>query len=154
VSLHLVPISWDTARGFCTSWHRHHATPPTGHKFRIGVATGDGVLVGVAIVGRPVSRVFDNGMTLEVNRTITDGHKNANSMLYGAAARAGFALGYQRIVTYTEDGESGASLRGAGYRIVAQRPPRDGWDCVSRPRDPGRDNIARTLWEQTPVSIA
>lgn len=145
--LRLVPVDWETARQFCRSWHRHHPTPPPGHKFRVGVATDDDVLVGVAIVGRPVARELDDGMTVEVNRTVTDGHKNANSMLYGAIARAAFALGYRRVVTYTEESESGASLRAAGYRVVAQRPPRPGWSSPSRPRDPGRDFVARTLWE-------
>jgi len=147
MSLRLVPVDWETARQFCRSWHRHHPTPPPGHKFRVGVATDDDVLVGVALVGRPVAMEFDDGMTVEVNRTVTDGHKNANSMLYAAVARAAFALGYRRVVTYTEEGESGASLRAAGYRVVAQRPPRRGWDSPSRPRDPGRDFVARTLWE-------
>jgi hypothetical protein len=105
------------------------------------------VLVGVALVGRPISFVYDNGLTVEVNRTITDGYKNANSMLYGACARAAFAQGWERVITYNERGESGASLRAAGYRIVAERPARGGWDSPSRPREPGRDLIPRTLWE-------
>ena len=147
MSLHLVVVDWQTARAFCQSWHRHHPKPPPGHVFRTGVATDEGVLVGVAIVGRPVSFVFDDGQTLEVNRTVTDGHPNANSMLYGACARVGFGLGYRRLITYTEERESGASLRAAGWHVVAQRPPRKGWDSPSRPRDPGRDLIARTLWE-------
>ena len=147
MSLRLVVVDWTTARQFCRSWHRHHPKPPAGHKFSVGVATDDDVLVGVAIVGRPVSFVFDDGQTLEVNRTVTDGYPNANSMLYGAVARAGFAMGYRRIVTYTEEGESGASLRAAGWKVVAERPARKGWDSPSRPRDPGRDSIPRTLWE-------
>lgn len=146
-TLELVPVDWQTARSFCKSWHRHHEKPPPGHKWLHGVAA-DGVLVGVAIVGRPVARHFDDGRTVEVNRTVTDGYPNANSMLYGAVARAAFAKGYVRVVTYTEEGESGASLRAAGYRIVAQRPARRGWDNgISRPRDPSRDQIPRTLWE-------
>lgn len=145
--LHLVPIDWQTARGFCKDWHRHHPTPPPGHKFCVGVAADD-VLVGVAIVGRPVSRMIQDGMTLEVNRTVTDGHPNSNSMLYGACARAAFALGYTRLITYTQEGESGASLRAAGWRVVAERPPTKGWDRPSRPREGhGVDNIPRTLWE-------
>lgn len=149
MALELVVVDWDTARSFCTSWHRHHPKPPPGHLWRHGVAA-DGVLVGVAIVGRPVARAFDDGATVEVNRTVTDGHKNANSMLYGAVARAAFAKGYRRVVTYTEDSESGASLTAAGYRIVAERPARAGWDTPSRPRDAWRDRIPRTLWEVTP----
>ncbi len=106
------------------------------------------MLIGVAIVGRPVARHLDDRQTLEVTRTATDGTHNANSALYGAAWRATKALGYTRLITYTQDGEGGASLRAAGYRVVAQRPPRPGWDRPSRPRTPtGTENIQRTLWE-------
>lgn len=146
--LRLVPVDWATARLFCRSWHRHHPKPPPGHLWRHGVAADD-VLVGVAIVGRPVARHFDDGLTVEVNRSVTDGYRNANSMLYGAVARAAFALGYRRVITYNEASESGASLRAAGYRVVAERPARAGWDTPSRPRDPGRDLVPRTLWEAT-----
>lgn len=147
MSLQLVPVDWQTARGFVTTWHRHHPKPPPGHIFRVGVAAED-LLVGVAIVGRPVSFVYDDGRTLEVNRTVTDGYKNANSMLYGACARAAFAMGYRRLITYTQQGESGASLRAAGWVVVAERPARKGWDSPSRPRDDhGVDHIPRTLWE-------
>lgn len=147
-TLRLVPVSWEMVRAFTRSWHRHHPKPPPGHLWRHGVAVGP-LLVGVAIVGRPVARAFDNGLTVEVNRTVTDGYKNANSMLYGAVARAAWALGYRRVVTYNEEGESGASLRAAGYRVVAERPPRAGWDTPSRPREAGRDQMPRTLWEAT-----
>ncbi|MEV5878084.1 XF1762 family protein [Streptomyces sp. NPDC052101] len=102
----------------------------------------------MAIVGRPVARHLDDGTTLEVTRTASDGTPNANSLLYGAAWRAAKALGYRRLVTYTQEGESGASLRGAGWRLIANRPPRAGWHTPSRPRtDHGTDRIARFLWE-------
>jgi len=146
VSLRLVPVGWRDASAFVATWHRHHKAPP-GHKFCLGVAD-DGVLVGVAIVGRPVARSFDDGQTLEVNRTATDGTPNANSMLYGAAWRAAKALGYRRLVAYTQAGETGVSLRAAGYRVIAERAPRSGWDTPSRPRDGhGHDRMPRTLWE-------
>jgi hypothetical protein len=155
VSLYLVPVTWQDVRAFTTSWHRHHPDPPAGHKFSTGAAA-DRVLVGVVIVGRPTARGFDDPIdlvhdefTLEATRTVTDGFKNANSMLYGAAARGAFAQGYTRVITYTEEGESGASLKAAGWRIIAERPARGGWDCPSRPRKPSRSGIARTLWEQT-----
>lgn len=147
MGLHLVPIKFSDAAAFVAMWHRHNA-PPVGCKFCIGVADDDGVLRGVAIVGRPVSRVYDNGQTLEVNRTATDGSVNANSMLYAAAWRAAKALGYTRLVTYTQAEESGASLRAAGWRVVAQRPARPGWNVPSRPRKPnGSEHMPRTLWE-------
>lgn len=141
----IVPVSFADACAFVAAWHRHHA-PPVGHKFSIGAAVGD-LLVGVAIVGRPVARHLDNGRTLEVIRTATDGTPNANSALYGAAWRAAKALGYDRLVTYTQAGETGASLRAAGWRIVAERPARPGWSAPSRPRTNRNDNVQRYLWE-------
>ena len=147
MSLRLVPVSFADACGFVKMWHRHHEAP-IGHKFSIGVADDEGVLRGVAIVGRPVARMYDDGLTLEVNRTATDGTANANSMLYGAAWRTARSLGYRRLVTYTQAGETGSSLRAAGWRVIAERPARPGWDVPSRPRDDrGVDGIARTLWE-------
>ena len=145
--LQIVPVSFTAACEFVEQWHRHHS-PPVGHKFSLGVADGKGVLRGVAIVGRPVSRHFDNGQTLEVNRTATDGTPHVNSMLYGAAWRAARALGYRRLITYTQAEEPGASLRAAGWRVVAERPARPGWTTPSRPRDPrGTENVQRYLWE-------
>ena len=114
--LALIPVSLAEANAFVALYHRHHK-PVTGHKFSIGCMT-DGRLVGVAIVGRPVSRYLDNGNTLEVNRLCTDGTKNACSMLYGAAWRAAKAMGYKKIITYTLDTESGISLKAAGWRCA------------------------------------
>ncbi len=42
-------------------WHRHRR-PPARHKYSIGVAEEE-MLVGVAIVGRPVARLLDDGQT-------------------------------------------------------------------------------------------
>ncbi|MFE9099887.1 XF1762 family protein [Actinomadura geliboluensis] len=142
-----MPIRFADACGFVAMWHRHHA-PPVGCKFCIGVADDDAVLRGVVIVGRPVARFLADGQTLEVTRTATDGTANANSMLYGAAWRAAKALGYCRLITYTQQGETGASLRAAGWRVVAERPAHSGWDRPSRPRtSTGTEGIPRTLWE-------
>jgi hypothetical protein len=146
LTLHLVPVSFRDACRFTAMWHRHH--PPRGMKFAVGGADEGGVLRAVAIAGRPVARLLDNGQTLEVTRVASDGCRNAGSMLYGACARATFALGYTRLVTYTQDGESGVSLRAAGWRVVAERAAHPGWDRPSRPRAPGgTEGIPRTLWE-------
>lgn len=145
--LRIVPVRFRDACGFVSMWHRHHA-PPVGCKFCIGVADDADVLRGVAIVGRPVARLLDNGLTLEVTRTATDGTANVNSMLYSAAWRAAKALGYRRLITYTQQGETGASVRASGYRVIAERPATPGWDRPSRPRTPtGTEGIPRTLWE-------
>ncbi len=144
--MRLTPVSYATAAQFVALHHRHHQ-PPVGHVFSVGVADGD-ELCGVAMVGRPVARHYEDGLTLEVNRTYVANAPNANSMLYGACARAAFALGYRRLITYTEAGETGASLRAAGWRIIAERPARGDWDTPARRRDnPGRPGVQRYLWE-------
>ncbi|MFD8144755.1 XF1762 family protein [Streptomyces sp. NPDC059708] len=147
MSLHLVPIRFRDAARFVAMWHRHHP-PPVGMIFAVGVGDDEGTLHGVAIVGRPVARHLDNGQTLEVTRTATDGTTNANSLLYGAAWRAAKALGYTRLITYTQAGETGASLRAAGWKVIAERPSRPGWHCPSRPREAkNTDHMPRSLWE-------
>jgi hypothetical protein len=95
--LELQPIDFDEACKFVAEHHRHHL-PPQGWKFGIAVNDGEKV-VGVITVGRPVARMLDDGWTLEVTRCCTDGTRNAPSMLYGAASRAAFALGYKRLIT-------------------------------------------------------
>jgi hypothetical protein len=151
LSLRIVPLTFRQACAFVEEHHRHHGAP-RGCRFVLGVAEGD-ELVGVAMVGRPVARHYDDGLTLEVNRTCTNGTKNANSMLYGAAWRAAKALGYSRLVTYTQAGETGASLRAAGWHVVAEREARGSWAEASvklrNLRDPvGAGGVQRTLWEQ------
>lgn len=116
--LEVTPISLAEANAFVAEHHRHHR-PVTGHKFSIACSDGDKV-VGVAIIGRPVSRYLDDGWTLEVNRCCTDGTRNACSMLYGAAWRAARAMGYKKIITYILGAETGASVRAAGYKCIGQ----------------------------------
>jgi hypothetical protein len=146
----IVPVTLRQASAFIAIHHRHHPAP-RGCRFCLGVATAE-QLVGVAVVGRPVGRHLDDGRTLEVNRTCTDGTRNANSALYGASWRAAKALGYVRLITYTQAGESGSSLRGAGWRVLAERPARSSWAASSvalrHLRHPeGAGGVARTLWE-------
>lgn len=72
--LDICPVSLAEANAFVAEHHRHHK-PVVGHKFSIGCTDGEKI-VGVAIVGRPVSRYMDDGWTLEVNRCCTDGTRN------------------------------------------------------------------------------
>ncbi|MFF7543427.1 XF1762 family protein [Streptomyces canus] len=147
VRLHLVPVRSREAKDFVRAWHRHQP-PPAGQIFTVGAADEPGTLHAVAIVGRPVARHLDDGTTLEVTRAASDGVPNANSLLYGASWRAAKALGYQRLITFTQEGESGASLRGAGWHLIASRPPRAGRHTPSRPRaSHGNGHIARFLWQ-------
>jgi len=146
----IVPITFRQACEFISQLHRHNK-PPAGHKFSVGLKL-NGVLVGVAMAGRPIARHFDDGLTLEVNRTCTDGTRNANSMLYGAVRRAAWGMGYLRIITYTQADESGVSLRAAGFVKIKTLPARSSWAASSvkmkSTRDPvGNGGVERMLWE-------
>lgn len=127
----VAPIDLASANAFVAFHHRHH-NPVVGHKFSLS-ALLDGEIVGIAIIGRPVSRMRDDGWTLEVTRLCTDGTRNACSFLYGAAARAAFALGYRRIGTYILASEPGTSLAGAGWRLISQTSG-GSWSRTARPR--------------------
>lgn len=111
--MELRPISVKHASAFVAEHHRHHGAPQ-GAKFALAAWHAER-LVGVVMVGRPVSRMLDDGRTAEVIRVATDGTRNACSFLYGAAKRAAQAMGYRKVVTYTLPAESGASLRAVGW---------------------------------------
>lgn len=145
--LSITPINLDEANAFVAEHHRHHR-PVVGAKFAVAVSDGAGQVRGVAIVGRPVARLLDDGWTLEVNRVCTDGARNACSMLYGAAWRTSRAMGYKRLITYTLPEEGGSSLRAAGWKLVGRRGGGN-WNVPSRPRI-DTDSLLRgqkLLWE-------
>lgn len=145
MSLQLVPINIEDANVFVGRFHRHHKPMP-GCKFAIAVAEEASTIRGVAIVGRPVSRMLDDGWTAEVNRVCTDGTKNACSMLYGAARRAAFAMGYKKLITYTLPEEGGASLRGAGWKLIGEAGGGK-WSRSERPRVDSHPTQTKLKWE-------
>lgn len=130
MKLTAVPVTLKEANAFVESFHRHNGrTARDGGKFAIGASFG-GELVAVAIVGNPISASFMDGFTAEVLRTCSrpDAPKNCNSFLYSRCWRAWRAMGGRKLVTYTLQEESGASLRGAGWECVAEvRPTEPGW---------------------------
>lgn len=113
MTLEIVPCELSEANAFVAQHHRHHK-PVVGHRFSLAVSDGQAVR-GVAIVGRPIARMLDDGETLEVTRVATDGAINACSALYAACWRAARAMGYRRLVTYILDTELGTSVRAAEH---------------------------------------
>lgn len=143
--LEAIPITLREAKAFVLTHHRHHK-PPRGHKFAIGAAVGDRI-VGVAIVGRPVSRMLQRGgRTAEVLRLCTDGTKNACSFLYAAAWRCARAMGYLRLVTYTLPAEGGGSLVASGWRLIGEAGGGT-WDRDERPRVDTHPTQMKLRWE-------
>ena len=125
---------------------RPTTAPGAGHLWSIGVAVGTKP-VGVAIIGRPVARMLDDGYTVEVTRCTTDGTPNACSMLYSAAWRGAQARGYLAATTMTDVDEAGASLRGAGWRAgAAVSACHNGWARASRPDRETSANPNRLRW--------
>ena len=143
--LELQPITLKESNEFIKKHHRHHL-PPQGWKYGIAVNNGKKV-VGIITVGRPVARHLDNGLTLEVTRCCTDGTKNACSMLYGAAWRAGKALGYKKMITYTLNDESGSSLKGSGWVVTAETQGKRSWDTPARRRINAPTQQTKIRWE-------
>jgi hypothetical protein len=141
--LKIVPISLKEANDFVVRFHRHHKTTQ-GHKFSIAVA--DSEICGVAIIGRPVSRMLDDGWTLEVTRLCTDGTPNACSVLYSGARRVAYALGYHRLITYILASETGTSLKASNWRLIGQRGG-GSWSRTDRPRIDKHPMQAKLLCE-------
>lgn len=143
-ALSLTPITLREANAFVAAHHRHHQ-PARGCIVTLAVSDDVGVR-GVAIVGRPVSRMLSDGWTAEVVRVCTDGARNACSMLYGAAWRACRAIGYRRLVTYTLPEEGGASLRAAGWRCIGEAGG-GSWSRKGRPRVDLHPTQVKLRWE-------
>jgi hypothetical protein len=138
-------VEFSAAADFVSEHHRHH-TPPAGHLFSLGAYEGER-LCGVSIVGRPVARRRDDGLTAEITRLCTDGTKDAASFLLGASAKAAFALGFTKIGTYTLAREGGTSLRAAGWTLIGETPGKS-WSVASRPREDKHPLGTKTLWER------
>lgn len=152
-TLHCVPMSFRQACAWVDAHHRHNR-PPRGHKFSVAAADDEGVIHGVAMAGRPVARAYDNGSTLEVNRTCTDGTPNVNSYLYAVCWRVAREMGYLRVVTYTQGDEPGTSLRAAGWHLIGERPARGSWrdstknaGLVEMRDATGNGGVPRKAWE-------
>lgn len=137
--MELRTITLKEANSYVALHHRHHL-PVRGHKFSLAVYVADEIH-GVAIIGRSVSRILDDGATLEVLRLCTDGYRNACSFLYSASARAAKALGYNKIITYILQSERGVSLIASGWSLVKENIRGRSWNTPSRKRQASIVNL-------------
>lgn len=145
MSLRLRPLTLKQANEHVTTLHRHHK-PARGHRFSIGCFEGDR-LVGACIVGRPVARGCDPYLTAEVVRLVTDGTKNACSILYAAAARAAEAMGFDKIQTYILDTEPGTSLRASGWAFEEMTATKSRkWKHTKGPRRDDQPDNPKQRW--------
>jgi hypothetical protein len=147
-SLHVVPLTLKAANDFVALHHRHHGAVTGGlDYFRIGAIDDDGMLRGVAIVSRPPNRNSDDGTTCEVVRLASDGTFNTCSFLYAKAAKIARSMGFNRMITYTLDSESGSSLRAAGW-VMEKEGIRSWWQSH---QTKGRTVKAREHYAETKI---
>lgn len=111
-----IPLTRDQANAFIVEHHRHHPRV-TGHRFIVG-ASLSGILVGVAVAGRPRARLLPQYSEVEVSRLCSSGERNVCSFLYSRCSRVARELGFLTVFTAILDSESGASLRAAGWEYV------------------------------------
>lgn len=133
-SKRIVPITLKEANAFVTAHHRHHDSV-TGCRFALGLcktAKGADQLIGVAICGRPVSRMLDDGFTLEINRLCVTEDGNCCSMLYGACSRIAKEMGYRKVITYILESESGISLKASNFVLEDERCGGTNWSGSRR----------------------
>ena len=129
-----IPMTLREANDFVAQFHRHNGrTSRNGGKFAIGVSDGNRLL-GVSIVGWPLSATYMDGFTAEVLRVcvLPDSQKGANSFLYASCWRAWRAMGGKRLITYTLATESGSSLKGSGWKILHETKGHNDWAAKSR----------------------
>lgn len=128
-----IPMELKDAQSYINRYHRHHQAAHRD-KFRIAASDGEKIL-GVIQVGRPVSRVLDDGQTLEVLRLCTNGDRNVCSFLYSRATRIAKEMGYSKIITYILENESGSSLKASGWICETENAGGTDWNVPSRPRE-------------------
>ncbi len=139
------PITIKEANEFVKKYHRHHRpTVRNSGKFALSaydIETNE--LVGVLIAGNPVSANFMDGETLEITRLCVKDNapKGTASYLMANCSKIWKIMGGKRIITYTLDKESGASLRGAGWIKDGIVKPHNNWDNKSKRDGKKRDKL-------------
>lgn len=144
LKIQVVPISYKAAVQFINANHRHHKAPQ-GQKFSLGLSDGS-KLIGAITAGRPVSRIMDDTLTLEVTRCcVKEIYKNGVSKLYSHVCRVAKAMGYKRVITYTLVSEPGTSMQAANFSLM--RKSRGGsWSSKLRKRIDKHPTTEKNLW--------
>jgi len=139
------PITIKEANLFVESHHRHHR-PTSRNCGKWAISAIDSLtnqIIGVAICANPVSATFMDGFTLEVTRLCVkeDAPMGTASFLLAHCSKIWRLMGGKKILTYTLDYESGASLKGAGWERVGIVKPHNNWNYKSQGDGKMRDNL-------------
>lgn len=141
----IVPMTVKAAQRAVKQWHRH-LPRVQGGLFACGVAEA-GELVGVGIAGNPCQEWQGTGRICITRVAISEGVRNACSMVYGALAGAAKRLGYDEAWTYTLPEEPGTSLRAAGFEDMGITYGGE-YDRPSRRRAPAVHPEPKRRWRR------
>ena len=136
------------AQVFIHHFHRH-SRPPPSWKFGLELWDRYGI-IGVATVGRPVSRHMDDGYTLELTRVALMDRlpKNSASMLIGRCARVAKDQGYTRLISYTLDHEHGTSYKASGFQDEGIQTSNGKWSRRKNPYPDVKESSNRDHWDE------
>jgi hypothetical protein len=146
----LAPVTVKAATAWVRDTHRHLPTIQGG-LFASAVHNDNGpVAMGIA-VNPP--RVWQGTGRIVIGRVaaipglepVGDHAAPACTMIYGSLCRAAKALGYTEAWSYTLPGESGASLRAAGFTYQGETKGGE-WDRPSRPRNSAASSAKKGRW--------
>ena len=139
-----IPLELKDANTFVAVHHRHHE-PVKRDKWRFGVLDDDGELIGVLHAAKPVARLLDDSRTIEIVRCCSDGTKNLCSFMLGRARRIASAMGYEKMISYILDSETGASYKAAGWHKEADIRGHS-WNTPSRKRATTAPTCDKQRW--------
>lgn len=148
----IVPITGRAARAWIAETHRH-LPRLQGALFAVAVARDDAI-VGVATAGNPPPE-WQGRPTFIISRCAAlpglpgYGRHAAPvcSMLYSALCRAGRALGYREVWTYSLPDEDGRSIRAAGFEYMGETKGGE-WDTPARRRGPAVNAEPKGRWRR------
>lgn len=144
------PVTVKAAQAWVRQVHRHLPTIQGG-LFATSVCRG-GETVAMGIAVNP-ARVWQGTGRIVIGRVaaipalepVGNHAAPACTMIYGSLCRAAKALGYSEAWTYTLPGESGASLRAAGFTYMGETRGEE-WDRPSRSRKAAASTAKKGRW--------
>lgn len=139
-----VPLELKDANAFVAVHHRHNE-PVKRDKWRFGVIDDNGKLIGVLHAAKPIARLLDDGKTIEIVRCCSDGTKNLCSFMLGRARRIAKAMGYNKMISYILESESGVSYKAAGWHKETDTRGHT-WHTPGRPRTDTAPTCDKQRW--------
>jgi hypothetical protein len=150
------PITIRQANEFIKQFHRHHRpTTRNSGRWAIAAINTNDEIVGVSIVGNPVSATMMDGYTVEITRLCVreDAPKGTCSFLLSKCCTIWRTMGGKKVITYTLDSESGSSLKGAGWQLSGIVKPHRRWQNKTKADGVERDSLkiyelSKKRWER------